>query len=86
MSEEDGQGRTQFWPAFWEGMNPAYWLAWLLYGLGGAVSRLMNLWEPLGYLYPVYNRLMLWSLAVQRRFGLSGPWQDGKCHDGSVQP
>lgn len=75
--------KPSFWRGFWEGMNPAWWLAWALYGLGDAVSRLMNLWEPLGHLYPVYNRLMRWSLAVQRTMGLSGPWENCRCHDGT---
>lgn len=57
-------------------MNPAYWLAMACFRVGCLVSRSMNRWHALGWLYPVYNRLMLWSLAVQLRFGLDGPWRD----------
>lgn len=50
-------------------------LAWALYWMGHAVSRLdrfdnerlCNCW------YPVYNRLMNWSAAVQGP-GPKGPW------------
>ena len=47
--------------------------AWVLYGLGDGVSRIMNSAEIFGHLYPVYNRLMGWSVIVQ---GPSdrGPW------------
>lgn len=45
-------------------------LSWLLFLLGDAVSLLMvgRLGE---WLYPVYNRLMLWSDALM-------PWEDKK--------
>jgi hypothetical protein len=35
-------------------------LAWTLYYLGDFVSKLMNT-ELTGWLYPVYNKLMIWS-------------------------
>lgn len=35
-------------------------LAWILYYLGDFVSKLMNT-ELTGWLYPVYNKLMIWS-------------------------
>lgn len=63
-----------FWRGFWEGMNPAFQLAWLLYALGDGVMRLMNCWHPLGRLYPVYKKLMTWSYTVQDKFNVSGPW------------
>jgi hypothetical protein len=51
------------------------WLiAWMLYGLGDSVSRLMNSAEILGHLYPVYNRLMGWSVIVQGP-SANGPWE-----------
>lgn len=74
-----------FWHDFWEGMNPAWWLAWALYGLGHLVSLLLR-WDSCALMYPAYNWLMLRSLNVQQRFGLSGPWEDARCHDGKVQP
>lgn len=64
---------NEFWKNFWEGANPAYWLAWMLYGMGHVVSRFLR-WDACEWLYPAYNTLMLASLRVQRRFGLSGPW------------
>jgi cytochrome c oxidase subunit IV len=64
-----------FWRGFWEGMNPLFTLAWVLYYAGYMVSVVMRIeWEPVACLYPVYNRLMCWSSAVQDRFGFSGPW------------
>ena len=41
-------------------------LSWLLYCLGDGLSRLIQLWNPLGRLYPIYNRLMLWSAALDK--------------------
>jgi len=35
-------------------------LAYILYYLGDFVSKLMNT-ELTGWLYPVYNKLMIWS-------------------------
>ena len=67
--------KPSFWRGFWEGMNLFYWLAWLLYLLGDGVSRVMALHRQLGRLYPLYNWLMSKSVAVQDRFGLSGPWE-----------
>lgn len=36
-------------------------LAWVLYQLGNMVSYFMRWWD-LGFLYPVYNLLMIWSV------------------------
>ena len=41
-------------------------LSWLLYCLGDGLSRFMRLWNPLGRLYPVYNRLMVWSADLDK--------------------
>jgi hypothetical protein len=65
-----------FWRGFWEGANPACWLAMASFWAGCLVSRTMNRWHALGWLYPVYSRLMLWSWAVQQRCGLNGPWRE----------
>lgn len=35
--------------------------AWVLYRLGDMVSYPMRWWD-LGFLYPIYNRLMTWSV------------------------
>lgn len=64
-----------FWRGFWEGMNPLWALAWLLYGMGHCVSLVMHRWDAMGRLYPVYNKLMGASSDIQDRFGLSGPWE-----------
>ena len=46
-------------------------VAHLLYLLGDLVSRLMNRWDGVfGVLYPVYNRLMVWSCDVNDWAGL----------------
>ena len=42
-------------------------LSWILYYLGDGVSRLKRLWGPLGGpLYLVYNKLMTWSVDLDR--------------------
>ena len=45
---------------------------WSLYWLGHLVSVPMRRW---GYLYPIYNRLMLWSDLVQGDME-QGLWDD----------
>lgn len=40
-------------------------LAWILYIVGHLVSRPMCWWD-LGFLYPIYNRLMTWSVALDK--------------------
>ena len=51
-----------------------YTLSWTLYGLGDLVSKPMHL--TYGYwLYPVYNRLMIWSYDVQDWSSTDGPWR-----------
>lgn len=50
-------------------------VSWTLYWLGDAVSRPMNWFEWAWWLYPVYNKLMLWSSSVQDWNGGCGPWE-----------
>ncbi len=52
-----------------------YILSWTLYWLGDIVSKPMNWFEWAWWLYPVYNRLMGWSLRVQDWAGNQGPWK-----------
>jgi hypothetical protein len=40
-------------------------LAWALFCLGDLVSRPMQRWD-LGFLYPIYNRLMGWSADLDK--------------------
>ena len=53
-----------------------YIVSWVLYGLGDLVSRPMNWFEFMWWLYPAYNNLMTWSYAVQAWGGDCGPWRD----------
>ena len=53
-------------------------LSWLFFWLGDLVSRPMNWLECMWWLYPVYNRLMVWSYDVQKWGGDCGPWR--KCN------
>lgn len=46
-------------------------IAHLLYILGDCIARLMNACNGLSFLYPIYNRLMLWSCDVNDWAGLS---------------
>ena len=58
----------------WAPMHLVFWS-------GHLVSKLM-IWEPLEWLYPVYNRLMGWSVEINDWAGLSlwesVPETDGK--------
>ena len=47
-------------------------VSWCFYVCGDATSRCM--FDGTGWLYPVYNCLMLASVAVQD-WGGSGPWE-----------
>ena len=50
------------------------WLVtWILYWIGDAVSRPMN-WFDWAWLFPAYNRLMLWSYGVKVWAGNVTPW------------
>jgi hypothetical protein len=54
-----------------------YVVSWALYWLGDLVSKPMH--YRYGYwLYPVYNRLMCWSVDVQDWAKVDGPW--GECN------
>ena len=53
----------------------AYILSWILFGLGDLISRLMNRFDCMAWLYPTYNNLMLWSYNIQEWAGNSGPWK-----------
>ena len=64
-----------FWRDFWEGMNPLWHTVWVLYWAGHLVSLPLNRWDACAWLYPLYNRLMCWSVALQQRYRLSGPWR-----------
>lgn len=55
----------------------AGWLAaYLLYGVGHALSKPM-LWWDWAFLYGPYNALMIASSDVQR-WGGAGPWSPGE--------
>jgi len=48
------------------------WLpAWACFWIGDGVCRLMRLSSGLGRLYPIYNKCMLWSLALNDWGGLT---------------
>ena len=50
-----------------------YILSWTLYWLGDLASKPMHYFDW-GWIYPVYNRLMIWSTDVQDWSGADGPW------------
>lgn len=52
----------------------AYILAWILFWLGDWLSYPIFYIDILGYLYPVYNKLMCWSFSVQMWGGNNSPW------------
>ncbi len=49
-------------------------LSWMFYYLGDGVSRIMNLADRLGVLYPLYNWLMMKSVKLQGD-DPNGPWE-----------
>ncbi len=51
-----------------------YLIAYPLYWLGHWVSRPMYWWDAFAWLYPVYNRLMCWSSAIEEWAGTSIVW------------
>ena len=51
-----------------------YLLSWILFLVGDLVSKVMHLTEDLGHLYPLYNKLMIWSVNVQDFAGNKSPW------------
>ena len=52
-----------------------YTLTWILYGLGDLISRPMNRFDCMSWLYPAYNWLMLRSYDVQHWAGNNSPWK-----------
>jgi hypothetical protein len=54
-----------------------YVVSWTLYWLGDLISKPMNYLDWY-WLYPVYNRLMIYSADVQDWSGANGPW--GECN------
>jgi hypothetical protein len=54
-----------------------YIVSWILFWIGDLLSKPMhyiNWW----WLYPVYNRLMIWSADVQDWSSANGPWESTK--------
>jgi len=51
-----------------------YILSWTLYWLGDFISKPMHYFDW-GCLYPVYNRLMIWSADAQDWSECNGPWR-----------
>jgi len=45
-------------------------LAWSLYYSGDFVSWIIERFKCLGFLYPVYNKLMQWSLMLNDKYDL----------------
>lgn len=52
-----------------------YVLSWVLFGLGDLISKPMNYWDCMSWLYPAYNNLMLWSYNIQNWANNNGPWK-----------
>lgn len=48
-------------------------LSYILYYIGHILSIPMN-WTGLAWIYPIYNRLMLWSYDIQEATECNGPW------------
>lgn len=49
---------------------------YILYYLGDVISRPMVRFD-LGWLYPIYNKLMIASADLQERHHTRGPWRAG---------
>lgn len=47
-----------------------------LFWLGDKVSYLVPALP--GLFYPVYNKLMVWSVQIQDKYDLDGPWEKAK--------
>jgi hypothetical protein len=52
----------------------AWVISWILYLLGDLISRPMNRFDW-AWLYPAYNRLMVWSMIVQQYADNKTPWR-----------
>jgi hypothetical protein len=55
-------------------VNGAWVLCWILYWLGHAVSKTLNITD--GWTFPAYSWLMLASSDVQDGTWCAGPWGD----------
>jgi hypothetical protein len=66
--------KSTFWRGFWEGLNILWWLAWTFWGLAHLLSIPLFKWNRFAWLYPAYNRMMLWSCAICVRHKFSSPW------------
>lgn len=53
----------------------AWLISWLLYWAGHLTSVIMHSADVFGYLYPLYNRLMIWSFSVQCWADNESPWR-----------
>ena len=62
----------------------AYLLSWLFYWLGDFTANLMHLIDFFGYVYPVYNMLMRWSISIQDWGGNTTPWSRCQTHKDNV--
>jgi len=49
--------------------------AWALFWAGHCVSAVFLRHDATAFMYPIYNRLMGWSVVVQDWAGLSSPWR-----------
>ena len=59
--------------------------AWVIIGLGQLVGTVMNLGEWFGWLYPTYNKLMIFSSDIQGDG--PGPWKEPSvCEAGAGEP
>ena len=52
----------------------AYTLSWLFFWIGDLISYPMNYFDW-GWLYPTYNRSMIWSVDLQDWGKIKGPWR-----------
>lgn len=56
-----------------------YLMAWSLYWLGDLISRPMQHWNWYWYwAFPIYHRLMCWSILIQDWSNNDSPWANIK--------
>ena len=53
----------------------AWPITWLFFWMGDLISRIMHYFDW-GLLYPVYNKLMWWSVEIQEWANVKGPWKE----------
>lgn len=51
-----------------------YLVSWTFFWMGDVVAKVMHLLDIFGHLYPIYNKLMNWSINVQDWAGNKSPW------------